>query len=167
MIGINCDCFIGDALIFQKSIVAISGRGILAIGLLGILIGMSVYVFKDAFFEIITQPKKVAWKLIKTIGVMLGCVGLGVLAIYITGGKGEKTLTTVLGFSAFGWISYIWKQQKSVRVECPQCGKGLYGATEEMSGAIGVCKKCKAEFIIGEKVHTQKTNENNNQKDSY
>ena len=38
-----------------------------------------------------------------------------------------------------------------LRLECPQCGRSLKGVTEEMIGDIGVCAKCKAEFVIEQK----------------
>jgi hypothetical protein len=35
-------------------------------------------------------------------------------------------------------------------IHCPQCGRSLKGATKDMIGDIGVCPKCKAEFMIEE-----------------
>ena len=49
---------------------------------------------------------------------------------------------------AFGVFLIYWPRVKSPTIACPQCGMELYGATEEMIGDIGVCKKCKAEFTI-------------------
>jgi len=139
---------IGYVLAFQESSIGAIGKVICVIGILGIIVGLSIYAFSDAFFMLITQPKKVVWKLTKTIGVFLFAMGLAAGTIYVTGGKGEKTIITVAAFSALAPISAIWKQQKTVSIECPQCGKKLYGATEEMIGEVGVCKKCEAEFTI-------------------
>jgi len=36
----------------------------------------------------------------------------------------------------------------NIKVRCPECKKSLKGATDEMVGDIGVCAKCKAEFVI-------------------
>lgn len=36
----------------------------------------------------------------------------------------------------------------SIKVNCPECGTSLKGATSEMVGETGVCPKCKAEFEI-------------------
>jgi len=38
----------------------------------------------------------------------------------------------------------------SLKSNCPQCGRSLRGATQEMVGDTGVCPKCKAEFVIGQ-----------------
>lgn len=35
-----------------------------------------------------------------------------------------------------------------LQVNCPKCGRLLKGATREMIGDIGVCPKCKVEFVI-------------------
>jgi hypothetical protein len=35
-----------------------------------------------------------------------------------------------------------------IKVRCPECKKSLKGATDEMIGDIGVCPKCKVEFVI-------------------
>ncbi len=91
---------IGYALAFQESTMGTIGRVICVIGILGIIVGLSIYAFKDAFFLLITQPKKVAWKFTKTIGVFLFVMGLAAVTIYMTGGKGEKTIITVAAFSA-------------------------------------------------------------------
>lgn len=139
---------IGSALAFQENTISAIGRVICVIGILGIIVGLSIYAFTDAFFILITQPKKVAWKLIKTIGVFLFVMGLVFATMYMTGWKGEKPIITVAAFSLLAPIWAIWKELKTVSIECPQCGKKLYGATEEMIGEIGVCKKCKAEFTI-------------------
>jgi len=38
-----------------------------------------------------------------------------------------------------------------LKLVCPQCGRPLYGATQEMTGDTGICPKCKAEFVIEQK----------------
>ena len=40
------------------------------------------------------------------------------------------------------------KKSKNIRINCPECGRSLKGATQEMIGDIGVCPKCKSEFTI-------------------
>ena len=45
---------------------------------------------------------------------------------------------------------------KKLRLNCPQCGRLLKGATREMIGDIGVCPKCKAEFTIEQKGENSK-----------
>jgi len=40
------------------------------------------------------------------------------------------------------------EKDKKIKVNCPQCGRLLKGATREMIGDTGVCSKCKAEFAI-------------------
>lgn len=45
---------------------------------------------------------------------------------------------------------------KKLRLNCPQCGRLLKGATREMIGDIGVCPKCKAEFAIEQKGENSK-----------
>jgi hypothetical protein len=39
---------------------------------------------------------------------------------------------------------------KKLMIRCPKCGRKLLGATNGMTGEIGVCHKCKAEFVIKE-----------------
>ena len=41
----------------------------------------------------------------------------------------------------------------NIKVRCPECKKSLKGATDEMIGDIGVCPKCKAEFVIEAKTN--------------
>ena len=41
-------------------------------------------------------------------------------------------------------------------IHCPQCGRLLKGATQEMIGDVGVCPKCKAEFTIEQKGENSK-----------
>lgn len=43
------------------------------------------------------------------------------------------------------------KKDKKIKVNCPQCGRLLKGATREMIGDTGVCPKCKTEFVIEQK----------------
>lgn len=43
-----------------------------------------------------------------------------------------------------------------IKVNCPQCGRQLYGATQDMIGDIGVCPKCKSEFTIEQKGNNSK-----------
>ena len=40
------------------------------------------------------------------------------------------------------------EKDKKIKVNCPQCGRKLKGAMREMIGDIGVCPKCKVEFVI-------------------
>ena len=40
------------------------------------------------------------------------------------------------------------EKDKKIKVDCPQCGRKLKGATREMIDDVGVCRKCKAEFVI-------------------
>lgn len=41
------------------------------------------------------------------------------------------------------------KSKKSkLEIFCPQCGRQLYGASQDMIGDTGVCTRCKAEFVI-------------------
>jgi len=35
-----------------------------------------------------------------------------------------------------------------LKVVCPHCGANLHGATDEMIGDVGVCRKCRQEFTI-------------------
>ena len=51
---------------------------------------------------------------------------------------------------------YIQKTKRTTKnsqlvIHCPQCGRSLKGATEEIIGHTGVCTKCKAEFTIEQK----------------
>ena len=41
-------------------------------------------------------------------------------------------------------------EDKNLKVNCPECGRSLKGATHAMIGDTGVCVKCKAEFVIGQ-----------------
>jgi hypothetical protein len=43
------------------------------------------------------------------------------------------------------------KKGNKLKVNCPKCSRRLKGATQEMIGDIGVCPKCKAEFVIEQK----------------
>jgi len=47
-------------------------------------------------------------------------------------------------------VTKMGNKRKSVKIKvnCPQCGRSLKGATREMIGETGVCSKCKAEFVI-------------------
>ncbi len=38
-----------------------------------------------------------------------------------------------------------------IKINCPQCGRSLKVATQDMIGDIGVCPKCKSEFTIEQK----------------
>ena len=40
------------------------------------------------------------------------------------------------------------KKKSKLEINCPQCGRFLFGATQDMIGDTGVCPKCKAEFEI-------------------
>jgi len=42
------------------------------------------------------------------------------------------------------------KRNSKIKVKCPGCGRALRGVTNEMLGDVGVCPKCKTEFIISE-----------------
>ena len=42
------------------------------------------------------------------------------------------------------------KRNSKIKINCPECGRALRGVTNEMLGEIGVCSKCKTEFIINE-----------------
>ena len=146
-----------------------------------ILLVIGIYIYrrfqprhKPSQNAVINQAKMVTWKLAKTIGVFLFVMGLVAVAIYMTGGKGEKMIITVAGFTIFIELAAIWKPQKltdedktkeaknelekncqtkseKVSINCPRCGRSLKGATQEMIGDTGICPKCKAEFIIEQK----------------
>jgi len=45
----------------------------------------------------------------------------------------------------------LQKQTTKLKLKCPGCGRSLKGATEGMVGDVGVCPKCKAEFVIEQK----------------
>ncbi len=45
-------------------------------------------------------------------------------------------------------INYYEAKSRKLRINCPQCGRSLTGATQDMIGDTGVCPKCKAEFTI-------------------
>lgn len=139
---------IGYALTFQESTIGAISKAICVIGILGTIVGLFIYVNREAFFFLITQPKKTAWKLTQTIGLILLVMVLAFGVLYLTGGKWINTITAIAAFSALVTLSAIWKRQKAVSIKCPQCGKKLYRATEEMIEEVGICKKCKAEFAI-------------------
>ncbi len=42
----------------------------------------------------------------------------------------------------------VMRRRTKLKVKCPYCRRSLKGATEAMIGDIGVCPKCKSEFII-------------------
>jgi DNA-directed RNA polymerase subunit RPC12/RpoP len=46
--------------------------------------------------------------------------------------------------------------EEKIKVVCPKCSAGLLGATAGMIGDLGVCPKCKAEFIIEECIGKQR-----------
>ena len=102
--------------------------------------------------------KLLIWKLLKTIGAIALTFGCVIVAIYLTGEKGYKTATTIGGFLILTELVAIWRPKKTIGengdkkskfvINCPQCGRSLKGATQEMIGDTGVCPKCKAEFII-------------------
>ena len=48
-------------------------------------------------------------------------------------------------------LSKLQYKLLKIKVNCPQCGRSLKGATKDMIGDIGVCPKCKAEFAIEQK----------------
>jgi len=45
----------------------------------------------------------------------------------------------------------LHKKSEKATVTCPQCGRSLKGATRAMIGDVGVCPKCKTEFVIEQK----------------
>lgn len=48
-----------------------------------------------------------------------------------------------------GILIYAFRDKKpKLIINCPQCGRSLRGATEEMIGDTGLCPKCKVEFVI-------------------
>lgn len=42
------------------------------------------------------------------------------------------------------------EKNKKLKVNCPKCGYSLKGATQVMIGDVGICAKCRAEFVIGQ-----------------
>lgn len=48
-------------------------------------------------------------------------------------------------------VDAIQQKPKYLKISCPQCGRLLKGATQAMIGDIGVCPKCKTEFVIEQK----------------
>lgn len=92
-----------------------------------------------------------AWKLTKSIGIALFiiiCAKVG--AFFATGGKGKQAIPSIAVLLIFAELGVIWKPTGSkLKVNCPKCGRWLSGVTKEMIGDIGVCTKCKAEFVIG------------------
>jgi len=42
----------------------------------------------------------------------------------------------------------LQKRITKLKIKCPGCGRSLKGVTRAMIGDVGVCPKCKAEFII-------------------
>ena len=47
-------------------------------------------------------------------------------------------------------------KSNKIKINCPECGCSLKGATQEMIGDIGVCPKCKSEFTIEQKDENKK-----------
>jgi len=45
----------------------------------------------------------------------------------------------------------LQKRITKLKIKCPGCGRSLKGATQAMIGDVGVCPKCKAEFVIEQK----------------
>ena len=43
-----------------------------------------------------------------------------------------------------------------IKINCPQCGRSLKGATQDMIRDIGVCPNCKSEFTIEQKGNNSK-----------
>lgn len=126
--------------------------------------------FKKAF-------KKTAWAL--SLGGFFWMVGNGLyIVIYCPTivrltADGSRAMV-IFSFLIYGallfaaiWATYgvvLWvvvapllrmantlKGIHKLRLDCPQCGHLLKGATTEMIGDIGVCPKCKAEFVIEQK----------------
>lgn len=42
----------------------------------------------------------------------------------------------------------LQKRITKLKIKCPGCGRSLKGVTRAMIGDVGVCPKCKAEFIV-------------------
>lgn len=58
------------------------------------------------------------------------------------------------------------RQLRQLKITCPKCGRHLKGATTDMIGDIGVCPKCKAEFVIEQKDGHKKETEQREDKAS-
>lgn len=152
---------IGYALTFKEGTIGIIGKVICVIGILGIIAGLFIYANRDAFFFLITHPKKIVWILTQTIGVLLFVTVSTFGVLYLTDGKWINTITAIAACSALITLSAIWKKQIEVSIKCTQCGQKLYRATEEMKEEVEICKKCKAEFAITQKDAEKKDEQNN------
>jgi hypothetical protein len=66
----------------------------------------------------------------------------------------------LVGLTASAWCRVrAWRLQRaldiklppkphSIRVNCPNCSRRLFGATSDMVGDLAICKSCKTEFEI-------------------
>jgi Zn finger protein HypA/HybF involved in hydrogenase expression len=82
-----------------------------------------------------------AWKLAKTIAIVLFTFGCAFIAIVLTDGKGEQHITRIAAFIVITELAVIWKPK--AKVHCPECGRRVKGVAEEMVRDKGVCPKCK------------------------
>lgn len=146
------------------------------ITLLGMLV--SIILFSIYIFGVVRKKLKTTQRVYRTWWV-LGLIELSILFIGLPlAGKWaesfEMALMSLLLFLCFalpfGFMTLLlWvglrglerivetgiqseeQNNRKLRFNCPQCGRPLYGATQEMIGDTGVCPKCKAEFVIEQK----------------
>lgn len=121
--------------------------------------------------------KKTTWAL--SMGAFLWTVGLGLyIAIYCPTivrrtADGSRAMVLfsylIIGsvlfaviWAIYGFVRWVivfpfirmssaLKGVRKMRLDCPQCGRQLKGASTDMVGDVGVCPKCKAEFVIEQK----------------
>ncbi|MFC1636346.1 hypothetical protein ACFL5Z_16065 [Planctomycetota bacterium] len=98
-----------------------------------------------------TIPKFLTYVIGLTLAASLcGKVYYGTFSFY-TFGKiaGGCVIWFGLAWGIWGFFCLLAPPNLNlVKVNCPQCGRSLRGATREMIGDTGVCPKCKAEFLI-------------------
>lgn len=97
-----------------------------------------------------------------TIGIIALTVLIATVAVYSADRKYEKLIVTVAALTILAELGIILGGRKAksddeqdhelksnkLKVVCPECGRLLKGATQEMIGDTGICPKCKAEFVI-------------------
>ena len=109
-----------------------------AVGIVEKLILENPTAIVGLFVAIIAWFRGFKWWVLLPLGfsfIFSNLAGLGFWALLIMAVCGNK----------------IENEKPKLIINCPQCGRSLKGATQEMIGDTRVCPKCKAEFVIEQK----------------